>query len=309
MDGLINVLKPPGMSSHDVVNYMRRLTGKRKVGHTGTLDPGAAGVLAVCIGRATKIIEYLPSNKRYRAEIIFGLKTDSGDIFGEPVYEGDCSGVTPGRLAGVLPLFTGHIHQVPPMTSALKHKGKKLYELAREGLVVDRKPRPVEIFELSLISCQAPEGALSRALLDISCSQGTYIRTLCTDIGDRLGCGAHMGFLLRTAAGDLGIGHSRTLEELAAKTLEENFSDVLMDINTALGHMPGVKVNDSAARSVTSGARLHSPGIDMLPGGIEEGELVRLIGGSVVLAVARAEAKDDGTLCFKPEKVLAQGNL
>lgn len=216
MDGILNILKPPGMTSFDVVGYLRGVTRIKKIGHTGTLDPAAVGVLPVCIGKATKAIEYLTEkDKEYRSELILGLTTDTQDSTGN-VIKSQAVAVTNEELAAVLPEFTGQIEQVPPMYSAVKIGGKKLYELAREGITVDRPQRQITVHSISIVRplCRYEDGSL-RAIIDVHCSKGTYIRTLINDIGDRLQVGACMSFLVRTRTGGFDIADALTLEEIA----------------------------------------------------------------------------------------------
>lgn len=198
--GILHVVKPPHMTSHDVVGFIRRSNRLKKVGHTGTLDPMAAGLMTICIGKATRISEYLLSeDKGYRAELTFGLETDTQDIWGTVLERSE---VRPSEEAvmEVLGRFLGAGLQEPPMYSAVRHKGKKLYELARQGVSVERKTRPIEIKELKLIDFHG-----DRAMIDILCTKGTYVRTLCHDLGKALGCGAAMSFLLRTASGPFSL--------------------------------------------------------------------------------------------------------
>lgn len=302
MDGLLNVLKPPGMTSHDVVNYIRRLTGIKKAGHTGTLDPGAAGVLLVCCGKATRLIEYLDHTKQYLAEISFGAFSSTGDAFGQLEETGVPGSFCRDALVGVLPSFTGDVSQIPPMTSAVRHQGKKLYELSRRGVVVKRQARTVQIYSLSLVRWYG--GERPRAVLDVRCSAGTYIRTLCADIGKRLGLGAYMSFLLRTGVGGFYINGSRTLEELQALKDRHRLEDALVSNERALSFLPAVEINHGAVNSVRSGAALHMPGVGSMPEGVRDGDLAVLRFQGKVMAVARALAGEDGRLSFKPEKVL-----
>jgi len=183
--GVINVLKAPGMTSHDVINFLRKLLRVKKIGHSGTLDPAAAGVLPVFVGKATKAIEFfMDDDKEYVAELRFGVTTDTGDLDGN-ILELKPVKITEGDLKEALKQFTGNINQVPPMYSAVRHKGKKLYELARQGITVERKARTVKIYSIDLM-----DFSLESAIVKVACSKGTYIRTLCEDIGKVLGCGA-----------------------------------------------------------------------------------------------------------------------
>lgn len=304
MDGLLNVLKPPGMTSHDVVHYIRRLAGIKKTGHTGTLDPGAAGVLLVCCGRATRLIEYLDHDKRYRAEITFGAVSSTGDSFGDIQEKGIPDGFSREMVEGLLPIFTGPVSQVPPMTSAVRHQGKKLYELARQGKEVERKARTVKIYKIEIVKWYHSKNR-PKAIMDIWCSAGTYIRTLCHDIGEKAGGGAYMSFLLRTGVGRYSVGGASTLEELSDLARRGALPEAAESIENALCSFPAVEVNEGAVNSVSSGAILHQPGVEKLNGDVREGCLVTLTSGGRVLAVARTMAGENGRLSFKPEKVLS----
>ncbi|MDR1701624.1 MAG: tRNA pseudouridine(55) synthase TruB [Sporomusaceae bacterium] len=213
MNGVINVLKPPGMTSHDVVGAIRRIYRFKKVGHAGTLDPGAAGVLPVFLGSATRLIEYFSEDdKSYRAWVTFGAATDTGDDTGTVISKIDSFTLPDApELEKTLASFLGSQEQVPPMYSAIKVAGKKLYELARSGVTVERQPRPVTIHDLKLLKREE-----TRILIDVVCSKGTYIRTLCQDIGERLNVPATMSFLVRLRAGDFKLADAWSLEEIAA---------------------------------------------------------------------------------------------
>lgn len=210
--GILNILKPPGMTSHDVVSFVRRTYCLKRVGHAGTLDPAAAGVLPVALGQATRLLEYLiADNKSYRVEMILGHETDSGDDTGTKVRYGNGKVYNYHDIEQVLSEFTGDIDQVPPMHSAIKLNGKKLYELARNGITVERQARRIRIEDLKLLKLDD-----KKVLLDVSCSKGTYVRSLCVDIGRKLGCLATMSFLVRTRVGKFQLSDSKTLEELSA---------------------------------------------------------------------------------------------
>lgn len=222
MDGTINVLKPPGMTSSDVVAWMRKILKTRKIGHTGTLDPGVAGVLPLCVGQATRVAEYLTEQgKSYRAEIMFGITTDTQDAFGK-VLNKTVPCLTVKDFEHVFPHFLGKIKQVPPMYSAVRYEGKHLYEYARQGLEIERISREVVISGLRMV--RWIDGEFPRAVFDIDCSKGTYVRTLCHDMGEWFGCGAHMAFLLRLRSGPLRLENSWTLEEIAGAVAKGNYS-------------------------------------------------------------------------------------
>lgn len=246
MDGILNLLKPPGMTSHDVVNVVRRVLGVKKVGHTGTLDPGVAGVLPICVGRATRLAEFIAGeDKAYRAEITFGVTTDTQDSFGAVLTEADASHIGRGDIAYAITKFQGQIMQVPPMVSAVKVDGKRLYELAREGVEVEREARPVTIHRLQLLDFRP--GARPVAFVDVTCSKGTYIRTLAYDLGQALGVGAHMSYLVRTRSGPFVLEEAATLEELAAGRA------AMLSPATALGAMPRATVPAAAAERLKHG--------------------------------------------------------
>jgi len=213
IDGWLLLDKPVDLSSNHALQRAKRLMDAQKAGHTGTLDPFATGLLICCFGRATKIAGHLlEADKTYTATLLFGVETDSGDLTGEVVSQADASfeGVSQQALEAVLPNFRGVISQVPPMTSALKHKGRPLYAYAREGITIDRPPREVTIHELDVLSCEG-----RTASIKVSCSKGTYIRTLAQDIGRALGVGAHLVALRRDSVGTFDIKDAFTLEQIA----------------------------------------------------------------------------------------------
>ena len=214
MDGFINVLKPTGLSSHDVIDIVRRIFKQKRVGHAGTLDPAAAGILPVALGRAARLVEYMEgADKSYRAEIAFGYATDTGDVYGE-VIESVSHLTLPAEeeLRSALRRFVGEIQQRPPAYSAIKIGGQRAYDLARQGAEVEIEARTVTIHRLELVHVDAVR---RRILIDVDCAKGTYIRSLCTDIGTALGLPATMRFLLRTRVGGFVLADAYTLEELA----------------------------------------------------------------------------------------------
>jgi len=232
VDGILNIHKPAGLTSFAVVSRIRRLTGERRAGHAGTLDPEATGVLVVCLGQATRIIEFLSkAGKTYRAEIELGTATDSYDATGRVVRQGDASGVTADQLTGTLERYRGVTDQIPPMHSALKHKGRRLYQLAREGKEVDREARRVEVSRLDLVQWQPPV-----VTIELECGAGTYIRSLANDIGETLGCGAHLRKLVRLKSQPFAIDDAVSLEVLeqacrdgCLENLLHSMDEVLLD--------------------------------------------------------------------------------
>lgn len=249
MDGFLNVLKPPGMTSHDVVAYIRRLFGVKRVGHTGTLDPGVAGVLPLALGKATRLIEYLSeADKAYRAEVCFGTATDTQDSYGSVIAEASTGHLTESLIVQTLMGFVGSYRQVPPMVSAVKVGGKRLYELARQGIETEREPRLVEIRSIKLIRfCQAERPT---ALFDVVCSRGTYIRTLCADLGERSGTVAHMSYLVRTQSGPFTLDGAITLETLEAERDRTRF---LLPLDVALGNIARIEVEARYRRELRNG--------------------------------------------------------
>lgn len=211
MHGIINVLKPPGMTSHDVISFLRKTLGEKKIGHAGTLDPEAAGVLPVCVGQATRLVDYLSlSDKEYICQLTLGLSTDTQDAWGQKIEAKDAKNISRGILETVLVDFIGDITQETPMYSAVKVDGVPMYKLARQGKTVEPKIRKIRINYLDLLDFKD-----RKASLKVGCSKGTYIRTLCKDIGDCLGVGGHMSFLVRTKVGSFHIDDSLTIEEIA----------------------------------------------------------------------------------------------
>jgi tRNA pseudouridine55 synthase len=293
-DAVINLLKPPGMTSHDAVSFVRRIFRQKRVGHSGTLDPAAAGVLPVYLGNATRLVEYGDHfDKEYRAEIIFGYSTDTGDDTGKVL---DRRPVTPAHLeslAAAVSSFAGLYMQVPPMYSALKVNGRKLYELAREGKEVERPSRQVEIQAIRLL-CQGND----RALIQAVCSKGTYIRTLCEDIGTRIGVPATMGFLLRTRVGPFKISQAATLEEIA--DLPEN---ALLPADLAVSHFPACTFGEQDSRLLKQGRSLEIP-----PEALQSphGSMARLYTDNGVFFGIGQISAETGRL--NPCKIFADGN-
>lgn len=242
--------KPSGMTSHDVVSRVRKILGIRKVGHTGTLDPEATGVLPICIGRATKVSDMLMlSDKEYIARVKLGVITDTQDIFGTVTESRAAADFTPQTLAAAAEHFTGEITQVPPMYSAIKIGGKKLCDLARQGVEVERKPRRIKIYSID-ISDTDNDGFTMK----VACSKGTYIRTLCHDMGLYLGCGACMAALRRTKSSVFGIDEAITLSELETAANSGSLSRVLRPIDSVFSHLPCITVNDEIDTRLRNGA-------------------------------------------------------
>jgi len=251
LNGFLNVHKPRGMTSHDVINVVRRAARqtygvKLKAGHAGTLDPMAIGVLIVCVGTATRLSEYvMASTKQYRAHVKLGETTDTYDAEGQIIAREDSSHLTRDDVEDVLRLFRGDILQMPPMYSAIKRDGRKLYDLARQGVTVEREPRPVTIHALTLTEWTPPE-----LTLEVTCSAGTYIRSLAYDLGETLGVGAHLTALTRTRSGAFSIEQSIDLDTL---TQAADWSAWLVKPSVALADWPRVDLDDSACDHIAHG--------------------------------------------------------
>ncbi|PTX58627.1 tRNA pseudouridine55 synthase [Melghirimyces profundicolus] len=255
LHGVIPVRKARGMTSHDVVSRIRRLAGQKKVGHTGTLDPEVEGVLPVCLGQATRIAEYIQElPKRYRGTMTLGSATDTQDQTGRVVEEREVGSLDPEEIDEVFRRFTGEIEQIPPMFSAVKVGGRKLYEWAREGREVPRKPRKVTIHSLRRIGME--KGKQPRIHFDVQCSKGTYVRTLCVDLGRALGYPAHMSGLIRTESGPFSLEDARSLEELESMAENGELDRALTGIGEALGHLPAVMVPRETFPDVMNGRPL-----------------------------------------------------
>ena len=240
MHGIINVYKEKGFTSHDVVAKLRGIVGQKKIGHTGTLDPDATGVLPVCLGKATKLCDLLTDkDKIYEAVMLLGKTTDTQDITGEILEERSTESLTEEKVREEIESFIGDYDQIPPMYSALKVNGKKLYELAREGKVVERKARPVKILDIRIIEMDLP-----RVRMEVSCSKGTYIRTLCHDIGEKLGCGGCMESLIRTRVSAFQIKDAKTLAEIEALKQEGMLEKILVPIDEMFLSYPKITVKD-----------------------------------------------------------------
>ncbi len=281
MHGLLLIDKPAGLSSHDVVRQIRRVFKTRKVGHAGTLDPLATGVLPVAIGEGTKLLQFLlAEDKVYRTTMRLGITTDTLDAEGEVLTEADIPADVPQRLNRLLESFVGEIEQIPPMYSALKRDGVPLYKLARAGKVVERSPRKIRIDRCALIDLQLPE-----LTLEVECSKGTYIRSLCADLGDALGCGAHVTALRRLRTGQYPIERCLRLEQITdvGQVLQHA---AFLPVEDALFYYPAAELQEAAVARLTNGV---PPTEGDLVGSVaaDSGDLVRLVFAGRLLAMAR----------------------
>jgi tRNA pseudouridine55 synthase len=287
MNGFIVVDKPAGMTSHDVVHALRRITGVKKSGHTGTLDPFATGVLPVALGEGTKAIQFLDeSRKEYRAVLKLGESTDTQDLTGTVTCRNDWCAVTPNDIEKVVANYRGRTSQVPPMFSALKHHGVPLYKLARQGVEIVREKRAIEIFSLDIDRLDLPEVAIT-----VSCSRGTYVRTLAHDIGAKLGCGAHLIRLQRTMSGPFTLSMALPLEQLAALARVGGLADLVISPYDALANLPDLNVNDKGRALVANGVvpdMGEFTGLPVTP--FVPGERLRISRDKRLLAVAEINA-------------------
>ena len=299
MDGIINVYKEKGFTSHDVVAVMRKIANQKKIGHTGTLDPDAEGVLPVCLGKATKLADYImASEKQYQAMVRLGITTTTEDASGEVLEERPVD-VTEEALQAALSSMEGEQMQVPPMYSALKVNGKKLYELAREGKEVERKARKVTIFGIRLLRFLPPD----RAEILVDCSKGTYIRTLCADIGKRLGCGAHMETLLRTKSGRFTLENACSLEKLRTLAAENRLEEALLSMEEALMQYPAVTVQPRADRLMANGCKIFAPHWKQQEETLTPGQTVRGYNSQgQLMGLYTVEKAEE--LFLKPQKML-----
>ncbi len=294
VNGILLLDKPLGLSSNHALQRVKRLFDARKAGHTGSLDPLADGMLPICLGEATKQSAFLlDADKHYRFTIRLGQTTATGDAEGEILSERPVDGISRERIEQVMAQFSGEIEQLPPMYSALKHKGKRLYELAREGVEVEREPRAVTIHALHLHRFELPELEVS-----VHCSKGTYVRTLAEDIGEVLGCGAHVAALRRTGVGPYTDLPMHTMDELEAVAADGQaaLDALLLPIDTALSDWPEVRVSADSAFYLRQGQAV------LVPKAPTEG-WVRISHGDAFLA--GGQVQDDGRIA--PKRLMGGG--
>ncbi|MGI6403194.1 MAG: tRNA pseudouridine(55) synthase TruB [Oscillospiraceae bacterium] len=284
-NGILPVDKPEGFTSFDVIAKLRGMFRTRRIGHAGTLDPGATGVLLLFLGGTTRFISFLPNHdKRYTAVLRLGIVTDTQDMAGHvlktrPVLAGRA------EVEQALQSFLGEQQQIPPMYSAVQKDGRRLYELARQGLEVEREPRTVTIYDITLLDASPDEGLYT---LDITCSAGTYIRTLCHDLGQKLGCGGAMASLRRTWACGFSLNSCRTLEELQALAGEGRLEQGLLPLESAFAQLPRLELDTRASSLFLNGAKL-----SLQPLGLtgDEGQLAVYSGQGQFLGLAAPDGE------------------
>ncbi len=297
MTGILLVDKPQGFTSHDVVAKLRRLLGERRIGHTGTLDPLATGLLPICIGKATKVCGLLTEgDKAYEAVLLLGRATDSQDISGKILWEREPEGDAEAVLAA-LSSFVGSYDQVPPMYSALKVGGKKLVDLARAGREVERQPRRVQIYALDILSVDLP-----RIRFRVRCSKGTYIRTLCHDVGEKLGCGGCLESLRRLESGPFGIEHAHTLEDIEQAMARGGIQDFLMRIDGLFAHVPAFRASEAAEALLRNGNPLPADMLEAMGEPAQDCRTIRVYDAQGCFAALYARTKPQERV-YKIEKM------
>lgn len=290
----MNIIKPSGMTSFDMVNYIRKKTGIKKTGHSGTLDPGAAGVLPICMGKATKLLGFMTEmEKSYRAELTLGIKTETQDSYGRVLHKSEVKS-SHEEIKKAVYSFKGESLQIPPMYSAVKIKGKKLYELAREGIAVEREPRKINIYEIDIVSIER-----NRVIFDVTCSKGTYIRTLCEDIGELLGCGGHMSFLVRRAVGPFRINDAVTVEEIDRASLEQIRENFLLPMDMVLKHLPGINLPAADEKKFINGGFVEIDGSRH-----NTGVFLRVYNSGGLFLGTGKTVRAGGAIAVKPHKIL-----
>ncbi len=299
--GIIVVNKERGFTSHQVVSVLRRILRRREIGHTGTLDPEATGVLVVGLGQATRSFPYLDeSTKLYRAEIILGQATDTQDATGQVIFQNPATQVQLSALKEAVNRLTGEIQQVPPMYSAVKVQGTKLYDLARKGLEIERQSRTIRVLDWRILAEQPVYHFLSRIPVEITCSKGTYIRTLIHDLGQMLACGAHMGSLVRLRSGNFRIEEAVTVDTIQDYCQQGRMPELIQSLNVGLSHLAPLWIDDEDLQKVLHGGKLS---FIKYQAPLRLGQLARVLDQhSKVIAIAQLQ--DAGNYQFwQPVKV------
>lgn len=301
-EGILVVNKPAGMTSHDVILKIRKLLKTKKIGHTGTLDPDVTGVLPLCIGRATKLVEYLQEQpKTYIAEWTAGISTDTEDRSGTVIEKKEGICFDPQKVMKVFQSFVGYYEQMPPMYSAVKIGGKKLYELARLGAVIERPKRTVEIYELHILETHFDE-PFPRVRFQVRCSKGTYVRTLCVDLGRALNVPAHMSDLIRIESAGFELEQAYTLEHIEQAVYDREWEKLLLPIDLALPNFPKVVVPDYMVAKIMNGRPI-LPRFP-LPNEVNVDEYVRVLSPTGKLLAIHKVIKSE-EIWSKPEKILS----
>lgn len=295
MDGIFNIYKPPGITSFDVVSNIRRELGIKKVGHTGTLDPMASGVLVLCTGKATRLSQYITGSKKtYIGELTLGYETDTQDLEGK-VLRYSKTRVSNGEIYETFESFKGELNQTPPMYSAVRHKGKRLYELARKGKTVERKSRKITIYNLDIIKIYN-----NRILFNVECSSGTYIRTLCNDIGYKLRTYGYMSYLIRTSVGNFKIKDSVDLNSIK-RVSKNNYRSLILPMDKGLMDYPSIVFESNYYEKIRNGIMLP---VDNMNINYDCNSVLRVYSGESFLGVGEIVERN-GRKLLKMIKVLA----
>ncbi len=292
--GILNVYKPKGMTSHNVVSFVRRQLNMKRVGHTGTLDPAATGVLPVLIGNATKLSDLIMADeKKYTARVVLGITTDTEDTTGEIIEKKDVS-VTKEQLDEVIKSFIGEIEQIPPMYSAIKVEGQKLYQLARKGVEIERKPRKITVYSIDVYDFDGQS-----FMMDVHCGKGTYIRSLCRDIGASLGCGAVMDTLERTMSGIFTLDAAYTFEQIEQAVKNGTAEELLMKPDDVLTHFIKIDVAAENVAKIKNGIRLRPQQLGINK--YEENQIFRIYDNGELFCLLKVK-NCDGQLLLAMEK-------
>lgn len=305
---IVNLYKPKGPTSFSMVNQVKRILRAKKAGHIGTLDPMAEGILPICIGQSTRIIQFLsPLPKQYQCTMQLGTTTDTQDTTGKVISEKDAKGITSKQIRETLQRFCGKQKQVPPMYSAKKNNGIPLYKLARNGITVERKPVSVHFFSIEFGNREE-----NQVKFKVQCSAGTYIRTLCHDIGQELGCGAHMSHLVRSAVGLFDLKTATTLDALKEASEKKLLDEVLFPIEKVLSFLPELQIKDDFVSALAHGRALRKSSFQAFPAQFKPGMSLRVSNGSNrILAIVEPlvnreqfNKMDANEIAFKSKRVL-----
>jgi tRNA pseudouridine55 synthase len=308
LNQVVNLYKPSGPTSFAMVQSVKKILGVKKAGHIGTLDPMAEGILPICLNLSTRIIQFLsPLSKHYQCTMTLGAATDTQDSSGKTLFEGDPAKITETQVQNLLKSFVGEQKQLPPMYSAKKSNGIPLYKLARDGITIERKPVLVHFYSIDFINMEE-----NRVEFVVHCSAGTYIRTLCHDIGQSLGCGAHMSGLIRKQVGVFAQESSITPEALETANKNGNLAEVLFSVEKVLKFLPEIRITDEFLEPIANGNALPKFSLKAYPVKFEPGMMLRVCNGSEkVLAIVESLVDQDEfgkmeqkDIAFKLKRVL-----
>ena len=299
MDGVVNIRKLPGLTSFGVVHSVKQILRVKKAGHIGTLDPMAEGVLPICLNRSTKIIQFLaPLTKVYTACMALGVVTDTQDATGKILAVNSADGISEEQVRDTILSFAGEQVQIPPMYSAKKKNGIPLYKLARNGITIDREPVFIKVYSIEFINKND-----THVIFKAHCSAGTYIRTLCHDIGMKLGCGAHMLSLVRNRVGNFGIENSLTLEDLSLAKTDETLAGKILAIEDVLSFMPEVRVKPEYYKSIINGVPLPKSCVESLPENFHSGMALRVCNNHHLIGIVESLVDQDAFALMGLEEI------